>query len=112
MQLFFVQRISRATAWTRLLLEGLFKTPGGVRFRRWTCSSSRSREAVLCIRTDASPFGYGAILFHRWRPVAWIAGAWEPEDLDRLKATYGSAAWQAEWELYAAMLAIDCWLPR
>ena len=66
----------------------------------------------MCIRTDASPFGFGAILFRRWKPVAWIAGDWEKEDLERLKAVFGHAAWQAEWELYAAMLAIDCWLPQ
>ena len=44
--------------------------------------------------------------------MAWIAGGWEDEDLQRLKAVFGHAAWQAEWELHAGMLAIDRWLPE
>ena len=43
-------------------------------------------------------------------PQAWIAGTWEKDDLDRLKAEIGDPAWQAEWEIYAALLAIDVWL--
>ena len=111
-QLFFIQRIAQAVAWTILLLGGLLRTPGGqLQLRRLSTSSSRSWSVIVCIRTDASPFGFGAILFIKWKPMAWIAGPWTAEDLDRLKATYGSPAWQAEWELYAAMLAIDRWLP-
>ena len=32
------------------------------------------------------------------------------EDIAFLNATAGDPAWQAEWELYAVMMAVDAWL--
>ena len=32
------------------------------------------------------------------------------EDVQYLSATAGDPAWQAEWELYAVLLAVDTWL--
>ena len=39
-----------------------------------------------------------------------MAGIWMAEDITFLKATAGDPAWQAEWELYAVMMAVDAWL--
>ena len=44
------------------------------------------------------------------RPTAWIAQHWTTEDAALLKAEIGDAAWQAEWELFAVLIAIDTWL--
>ena len=110
-QLFFIQRIDKAIHYVKLLLAGLFKTPlGTLTLQKWTSTAARSSTSRWCIRSDASPFGFGAILFWAGVPQAWIAGTWEKDDLDRFKAEMGDPAWQAEWEIYATLLAIDVWL--
>ena len=110
-QLIFLKRVEEAIRWTRLLFAGLIRTPhGNLQLSRWTDTSSRSAETQLCIRTDASPWGFGAILFRRGAPIHWMAGTWMAEDIQYLNATAGDPAWQAEWELYAVLLAVDAWL--
>ena len=54
----------------------------------------------------------GAVLFKKGVPVAWMALDWSPDDLAFLKAKVGDPAWQAEWELFAVLIAIDTWLPH
>ncbi len=112
--LFFVVRIAQAIAWIRMLLAGVVRDRDGQAFRvqKYTSVATRAQDLVWCIRTDASPFGMGAILFKRGRPVAWIAEDWSEHDLRVLKATMGDPAWQAEWELFAVLIAVDTWLPR
>ena len=66
----------------------------------------------IAVRTDASPYGFGGILFEKGVPVAWVAGNWEKDDFSLLAAKRGDPTWQAESELDAALLAIDTWLPR
>ena len=53
----------------------------------------------------------GATIILDGRPLAWIAIHWTQQDADLLLAKIGDAAWQAEWELYAILIAIDYWLP-
>ena len=57
------------------------------------------------------PFGMGAVLFRGASPQAWMAIVWNQFDVDFLKANWGEPAWQAEWELYAILIAVDMWLP-
>ena len=74
--------------------------------------ASRTASLRVCIRTDASPFGFGAILFiHGW-PEAWIAQEWSEADLSLLHAARGDPAWQAEWELFVLLISVDVWLPH
>ena len=112
--LFFTVRISQAVRWTRMLLHGLIRTPDGTAFKvqRWHSLAHRKAAFSHTIRTDASPYGFGAILFDGQWPVAWCAAKWEAADLDILKAEPGNPAWQAEWELFAIFIALDLWLPR
>ena len=49
----------------------------------------------------------GAILFKKGLPVLWMALDWSPDDLAFLKAKIGDPAWQAEWELFAILIAVD-----
>ena len=60
----FVKRISQAVAWTRLLLSGLIRDQDGkpVVVARWFSVAHRMNSLQVCIRTDASPDGMGAIL--------------------------------------------------
>ena len=66
----------------------------------------------MCIRTDASPFGMGAILFKKGAPILWMALDLSPDDLAFLNAKIGDPAWQAEWELFAILIVVDAWLPH
>ena len=59
------------------------------------------------IRTGASPYGWGGILFEDGWPRAWAAEEWDEQDLTLLKAKKGDPAWQAEWELLAVLVAVD-----
>ena len=50
--------------------------------------------------------------FKKGLPVLWMALDWSPDDLAFLKAKIGDPAWQAEWELFAILIAVDAWLPH
>ena len=96
-----------------MLLSGLVASPSkALTIRRWVDVSSRAAILRLSIRTDASPYGFGAVFFENGFPLVWMAGDWSDEDCTLLRAVRGDPAWQAEWELLAALLAIDLWLPR
>ena len=77
---------------------------------RWYTVAQRLPSLQTCVRTDASPFGMGAVLFQFGWPIAWIALDWSEEDLFFLQAQKGDPAWQAEWELFAVLIAVDTWL--
>ena len=112
--LMFVKRIGQAVAWTRLLLAGLIRDRDGTPMvmERWLSVAQRQSHLQVCLRTDASPFGLGAILFKCGTPVLWLAQEWTVDDLDFLQARIGDPAWQAEWELLAILIAVDTWLPH
>ncbi|CAK0835747.1 unnamed protein product [Prorocentrum cordatum] len=113
-QLFFLLRIQQAITWIRLLFAGLIRDREGkaITVQRWTTATTRLADLSACIRTDASPYGFGAIFFVDGAPRAWIAEEWADADLELLHATRGDPAWQAEWELLALLVAVDCWMPR
>ena len=74
-QLFFVMCIKQAISWIRLLLAGLVRDPTGKQLvvQRWTGAVSRNAMLRVCIRSDSSPFGFGAILFVQGVPRSWLA---------------------------------------
>jgi hypothetical protein len=114
-QLFFILRISQAIAWVRMLLAGVIRDGGGktLLVQKWTSVAIRLPSLTYCVRTDASPYGMGAILFRNGSPVAWLAEEWSALDYTLFRgAKRGDPAWQAEWELLAVLIAVDTWLPR
>ena len=44
--------------------------------------------------------------------MQWMAIRWNETDTNFLRAIPGEAAWQAEWELLAILIAVDVWLPE
>jgi hypothetical protein len=114
-QLFFILRIAQAISWIRMLLAGVIRCGEGKALivQKWTSAATRLDSLVFCVRTDASPFGMGAILFKNGIPVAWMAEEWSALDYAIFKGSKrGDPAWQAEWELLTVLIAIDTWLPR
>ena len=111
--LFFILRVRQAIIWIRRLVRGNLKTKDNRIFTlsRWTGTAHRDPELTITIRTDASPTGMGAVLFQGSEPTQWIAIQWDESDHQFLRATPGEAAWQAEWELLAILVAVDVWLP-
>ena len=72
----------------------------------------RKHNPDVVIRTDASPYGMGGILFYKGNPQKWWASALTPDDLSLFAATIGDPAFQAEWELLAILTSVvaraDC----
>ena len=112
MQLFFVVRITRALDWIAALFAGAIRGVAGKRLsiQRWIPSGEAWRVGRVAIRTDASPFGCGGILFIEEWPAQWFAQEWTDSDAEIFGATLGDPAWQAEWELIALLLAVDAWI--
>ena len=90
----FAKRIGQAIACARLLLAGLVRDKDGqpLVLERWYTVAQRLPSLQTCVRTDASPFGMGAVLFQFGWPIAWIALDWSEEDLFFLQALKGDPA--------------------
>ena len=112
--LIFVLQIKQAIRWVHKLVTGNLRPQAGrpLQLQRWTSIETRLPEALVAVRTDASPWGMGAVLFIHGQPCEWMAIDWDKADLHLLQAILGDPAWQAEWELFAILLAIDSWLPH
>ena len=59
------------------------------------------------IQTDASPWGFGAILWGPSGAEAWWAQDLQCEDLAFLQGSKGDPAWQSEWEFMAIVLSVS-----
>ena len=76
---------------------------------RWHLPTRLFTRPRFAVRTDASPYGLGAILFEHGVPVAWFADEVTDTDITTLKATRTSE-WQAEFELLTIVIAVRVWL--
>ena len=66
---------------------------------------------VLCVTTDASPWGIGAVLTKHGSPIAWIADHIHPENLAQFSTTLGDAIFTTTWEALAILVALRSWRP-
>ena len=98
--LLFVRRFEHAAAWLLALLAS------EQRICRKFSVAMRQAEVQFVLRTDASPFGMGGILF---TPGGTVLGYWadalSEHDLAHFKATKGDPAWQSEWEFLAVVVS-------
>jgi len=108
-QLFFIVRVAQAVLWISRLLAGAVVDNEGRKLpvQRWLPLTSRVTSLRACVRTDASPFGFGAVFFVNGVPREWLAEVWTEVDAEVLRADLGDPAWQAEWELLALLRAVD-----
>eukprot|EP00971_Amphidinium_carterae_P348125 6490334-Amphidinium_carterae.1 len=104
--LVFVLRVAHALRWIAAALHGgVTRVRGGVQrnIQAWISLPP------LRLQTDASPYGFGGILFKSDKPVAFFAEAISEFDLSLFGAELGDSKWQAEWELYCILLAVHTW---
>ena len=59
---------------------------------------------VLCVTSDASPWGIGAVLTQDGQPIAWLA-----DSIHRFEATLGDSAFTTTWESLAILVALRVW---
>jgi hypothetical protein len=64
---------------------------------------------ILCITSDASPWGIGAVLTKQGVPIAWMADNLHQADLDRFSASLGDSAFTTTWEALAILVAVRAW---
>ncbi len=99
-----VSRVSEALTWARALLL----REAGSLIRVHPLVPTPPSE-VLCITSDASPWGIGAVLTKEGLPIAWLADQIHQEDLDRFEATLGESAFTTTWEALAILVSLRAW---
>jgi hypothetical protein len=99
-----VSRVSEALTWARALL---LREAGSL--TRVHPLGVTPPSEVLCITTDASPWGIGAVLTQEGNPIAWLADELHQEDLDRFNATLGESAFTTTWEALAILVSLRVW---
>jgi len=99
--LVFVRRFHHAISW----LLALVSSPG--RLTRVFRLQTRHAVSGLTVRTDASPFGFGGIVFDAsGRVIAYWADEVQQLDCDRFAAVRGQPSWQAKWEFLAVLIYV------
>jgi len=64
------------------------------------------------VDVDASPWGGGAVLLLRGRPVEYAWCAWSEDSATKLGVDIGSPSGQTSWEYFALLLALMVWGSR
>ena len=97
-------RVAHALRW----LVAFFRRSKGTvvrQFRHGAVYATRS----LTIDVDASPWGYGGVLYLDGRPVEYFAEGISDEDVCRFKIVIGSPRDQALLETLALLIAVRLW---
>ena len=66
---------------------------------------------TISMEFDASPWGYGGVLFWQGRPWAYFAEPICQQDIERFGIVVGSCAFQALLETLAVLIGVRVWLP-
>ncbi len=99
-----VSRVKEALSWAKALLS----REAGALIRVHPLEATPPSE-VLCVTTDASPWGIGAVLSKDGYPIAWLSDKLHQEDLDRFNATLGESAFTTTWEALAILVSLRVW---
>ena len=99
--LVFVRRFRHSVEWLLALMTG------DTKIMRTFSVSMRHAEVSFILRTDASPFGMGGVLF---TPAGKVVGYWadsiNDDDCERFQARRGDPSWQTEWEFLAIVASL------
>ena len=99
-------RVRHALRWIVAFASGR----RGVLEREFNVSRHKQRGR-LSIEFDASPWGYGGVLFWCGQPWAYFAEKISVEDIARFSLEVGSCTHQALLETLAILIGIRLWLP-
>jgi hypothetical protein len=101
-----IVRIRHALRWIVAFTSGL----RGALKRDVDVLQHKSR-ATLSMDFDASPWGYGGVLYWQAEPWYYFASAISQEDVDRFGIIIGDSAFQALVENVAILIGVRHWLP-
>ena len=94
-----------------LWLAAFARRARGTLTREFVAGQYREPHA-LRITTDASPWGYGAVLEWWDQPIAYISEPISNEDLLKFGIVAGDCRGQSLLETLALLIAVRAWLPR
>ena len=99
-------RIRHALLWIVAFASGR----RGVLKRDFALAKHKAR-GTLSIEFDASPWGYGGVLFWCGQPWAYFSEPVSQEDIERFSIEVGSCTNQALLETIAILIGVRVWLP-
>ena len=99
------QRVAHTLTW----LEAFFSRRRGTLERIYKPDDVYGEE--LLAEFDASPWGYGGVLFYRGRAVRCFAEAISDEDVQRLGVKIGESCSQAILETMVVLVGVRAWAP-
>ena len=101
--LIFIRRFEHSARWLQALLRD------ETALVRKFSVNLRHTPTSLGLRTDASPFGMGAVLFDfvTGAILAYWADSISDLDIGRFKAVRGAPDWQNEYELLAVVVSLE-----
>ena len=99
-----VRRIRHALRW----LRAFFRRRRGVLDRVYS-AADRYAPTTVVIELDASPWGYGGVLYQNGSPVHWFAEAVSKEDVATFGIVIGDPRHQALLEIIAVLIGLRTW---
>jgi hypothetical protein len=101
-----VARIRHALLWIYAFCSGKRGT-----LERRFCVQTHKKMGTLSMEFDASPWGFGGVLFWNGQPWSYYAETISQEDVERFGIVIGSCKFQALLETMAVLIGIRAWLP-
>ena len=97
------RRLRRPLGWLRVFLAG---TSGAITRTLRLGPPPAPRARITC---DASPWGFGAVLYVEGRAVSWIAEPLNSDDERRFRAVIGESSYISTWEALSMLVALRTW---
>ena len=97
--------IEDALSWIKAFLQ----LQHGPLIRQWHLDAVLSSATKVTITFDASPYGFGAVLFIDGTPTEFYADAISQHDERRYQYRVGDSAGQPTWEALAVSIALRLW---
>ena len=99
-------RICHALRWIVAFCSGVRGT-----LKREFMAEKHKKWGTLTMEFDASPWGFGGVLFRCGKPWSYFAEPISQLDIDRFGIKIGSSSFQALLETMAVLIGVRVWLP-